>query len=130
MGLHEPRKAPNRFLALEVIERKGRKTRGRMLREEAAAQAIPKCGGRAPPEPPKLKPEAARILLRILLGAAKDPGVVIRWEFVSATASNADATLDVRKHILLAMVSAEGFEPSWAYRPLGPQCSAIVRGRQ
>ncbi len=36
VGLREPMKRPDRFLALEVIERKGQKTRGRILREAAA----------------------------------------------------------------------------------------------
>lgn len=35
VGLREP-KAPDRFLALEVIEQKGHKTKGRILREAAA----------------------------------------------------------------------------------------------
>lgn len=35
VGLREPTKRPDRFLALEVIERKGQKTRGRILREAA-----------------------------------------------------------------------------------------------
>lgn len=36
VGLREPKKTPDRFLALEVIEQKGHKAKGRILREAAA----------------------------------------------------------------------------------------------
>lgn len=36
VGLREPRKTPDRFLTLEVIEQKGQRTKGRILREAAA----------------------------------------------------------------------------------------------
>lgn len=36
VGLREPVKRPDRFLALEVIEQKGKRTKGRILREAAA----------------------------------------------------------------------------------------------
>lgn len=37
VGLREPKKTPDRFLALEVIEQKGHKAKGRILRKVAAA---------------------------------------------------------------------------------------------
>jgi len=36
VGLREPKKTPDRFLALEVIEQKGQRAKGRILREAAA----------------------------------------------------------------------------------------------